>query len=540
MPATTNVEVRSDRAFVRPLQLLVVVMLIAQVGLAFRSTSLLIARPFIEDSFYALSVARSIGAGEGFTVDGVHPTNGVQPLICLMYAPIYALTPSDGIEALRPIYLLQALIGLLLAIAAATLVSRMDRIGGRERLVWWSTVTLIYLDYTLSVHVLNGLESGLTTMLTLIGLLLFERLRANRVEEIWRWGLFGMYVGVMILSRIDAGFFAVSIALLLLYDGVRNGSKSNGVTTWRRVFPPLKKISVIAIGALLLSLPWWWYNASTFGSVMPISGLSQYDLSGSLRHVVVETVNVLADAVVPSLHTPVGLKWEGVAWPGLAIVAVILLLAIVPTMRNRIATLMATYRREWSMRPLQPLLLHLVLLFLFYTIFFQAPHFQSRYLILVTLVAGLFHVTLWVTVIRNAHTRRMRAALFAMFVIVQLVSLGLFVRNYTGHGSNMMLETFDWINASTRRDDRIGMFQSGTLGYLLPDRVTNLDGKVNAEALRAMRSGRLPRYVDSLRFDYIVDWEGYTDRIFVDSTVRQRYHPVHTMSNGMIAWRRYR
>ena len=51
---------------------------------------------------------------------------------------------------------------------------------------------------------------------------------------------------------------------------------------------------------------------------------------------------------------------------------------------------------------------------------------------------------------------------------------------------------------------RIGMAESGRLGFLYPARVVNLDGKMNVEALHALLSGTLDRYIQSANLDYIM------------------------------------
>ena len=50
-----------------------------------------------EDGFYALAVARHIGAGDGITADGISATNGFQPLWSFVTAPLYAVVRGDRI-----------------------------------------------------------------------------------------------------------------------------------------------------------------------------------------------------------------------------------------------------------------------------------------------------------------------------------------------------------------------------------------------------------------------------------------------------------
>jgi len=77
---------------------------------------------------------------------------------------------------------------------------------------------------------------------------------------------------------------------------------------------------------------------------------------------------------------------------------------------------------------------------------------------------------------------------------------------------------------------RIGMTESGRFGFLYPDRVVNLDGKVNVEALKALRSGTLDRYLQSAGFDLIMlhDFDvDYFDRRF--PAWRDSYRPAGTL-----------
>ena len=79
---------------------------VTRLALAFRDTSTLVSYPFLDDTFYVLSVARNLALGHGLTIDGLHWTNGFHPLIVLLYAPIYWL--ANGATAIRLISVLSA------------------------------------------------------------------------------------------------------------------------------------------------------------------------------------------------------------------------------------------------------------------------------------------------------------------------------------------------------------------------------------------------------------------------------------------------
>ena len=74
---------------------------------------------------------------------------------------------------------------------------------------------------------------------------------------------------------------------------------------------------------------------------------------------------------------------------------------------------------------------------------------------------------------------------------------------------------------------RIGMMESGRFGFMLPDRVVNLDGKMRVPALRALQQGRLDEEIQRGNFDYIL--LNIFDEAFFDERApawRQRYVPA--------------
>lgn len=52
-------------------------------------------KPFIEDAWYGLSIARNISNGFGITIDGSQITNGFQPLQVFIDSVFYYITKSD-------------------------------------------------------------------------------------------------------------------------------------------------------------------------------------------------------------------------------------------------------------------------------------------------------------------------------------------------------------------------------------------------------------------------------------------------------------
>ena len=83
------------------LYVLLAITVVTRFALAFRSEARLATRPYLEDAYYAFNTAYHIAQGHGITADGVHPTNGIQPLIVFLYVPFFAI--ADGERRYRRI-----------------------------------------------------------------------------------------------------------------------------------------------------------------------------------------------------------------------------------------------------------------------------------------------------------------------------------------------------------------------------------------------------------------------------------------------------
>src|SRR4051812_4770097 len=91
------------------LVLLLIIVVLSRLAFAFRPEDQLGSRPYSEDAYYVFNIADHLAHGEGFTADGMHPTNGVQPLIVILYTPFFFFT-HDKWLAIRLIFGLIALL----------------------------------------------------------------------------------------------------------------------------------------------------------------------------------------------------------------------------------------------------------------------------------------------------------------------------------------------------------------------------------------------------------------------------------------------
>ena len=70
------------------------------------------------------------------------------------------------------------------------------------------------------------------------------------------------------------------------------------------------------------------------------------------------------------------------------------------------------------------------------------------------------------------------------------------------------------IEKETPANAVVGCFQSGVIGYYADRSIINLDGKVNEEALEAMKRGELGRYVKKMGITHVADWSFLLHALF--------------------------
>jgi len=497
----------------RALAALALFIFVSYVALAFRPPEQLVERPYQEDSFYMFNAAHHLATGHGLSVDGVKPTNGVQPLIVFFYVPFFWLAGADKWLAVKLTFILFALLNVLSMFLIAGTVRHLARESAPKRTIMRASLIAAGL-WAFLMHLVqhngNGLETGLYAALILLGIwyAASRRLFEVEVRPIKGYLLYGAILGLGILARIDGALIVAAAALLRLALPSKDGK--------RRV------VAAFAIGltALLVSLPWWLFNYFWFGSVMPISGQSE-SMAQLFAYNLFTGPQIIGDILSTFFYTPFNQypAWVSFGWflLNVTIVAVIF----------RRTHLLKRLRALYSLRPIYPVLIAGILMFIYYVFFFSAPHFLSRYLhplrivwiIIVALGTPLVVVDAKMYLYKSGRIRRAFA-----IVVVAVVAVAALVFNVSRYTKAFTLKDFStaypsglW--ADRHRDGAIGMTSSGIAGFEA-DNVINLDGKVNVDALRARQKHRLVEYIVESGMRYIAD-----DRTMV-STIQRDALPL--------------
>jgi len=483
----------------------IIVTVVLRVILGFRSPELLTERPYQEDSFYVFQCAWHVAQGHGFTVDGIHPTNGVQPLIVLLYALFFYLF-SDKWFALSSTFVLVALLDVVSLVAIykiiANLASQYSSLVKKAQRI---AVALWSVTYAILQHNANGLETGLYCALLLSTLWYYSTLlrkeREGTASTVGRWALLGVLLGLTVLARIDG---AIVVAAFASYELIRGK---------HRTLRTLTRVGLFSAIAVLVSSPWWVYNYRTFGSLMPISG--QSESIESLYHInLYTTPQVLGDIFSVLFYTPFnGIPiWATIVWP--------LVLASIYIVLIKKFDLVRQMKSRFNLEALIPILLGSIALIIYYTFFFSAPHFISRYLHPLRITVFLVFcigISILSENLKTTSTKNRRIlTVFASIAVVAflLFNTTMYLRAFTTDSRSPAYFTGLW--ARTVAPAKVGMTSSGTASFV-SDNVVNLDGKVNYQALLARKRDGLAKYIIDDSITYVADWREGVEKVAQDA-----------------------
>jgi hypothetical protein len=463
--------------------------LISRAALAFRSDARIATVPYGDDAFYVFSIARNLAMGRSPSVDGVHLTNGFQPLITYLYVPIFWLCSPNDWLAIRWTLVLSGVIAAISVWLIAMLARSLLRSYHPMPLsftapivaagIWACSISLFDVTTT-------GLETGLYSMLLLIVMIMW--VKWHPVSGVRIPFLFGLLLGLTVLARIDA---AILVAILAIFLARKK--------QWRSVL-------LVSGIALLVSLPWWMFNLKEFGSLMPISGQAENIWPLGAWDNLDRLIETLTDTSLFIAYLPHTV-------PFLLRILSAMLVFYLWFLLLRGTDLIRKLRFETNLFSLFPFALFSLVLVIYYTFFFKAPHFIGRYLQplrMLWIIFGAVAAPLLWEAYRNVRRPKIIAgvALLLIAVFSLAFSADRYVRFYTFTDEPELYETGLW--AQQHPEEKIGMLQSGIAGFIASEKMTvpnviNLDGKVNADALHAHQQGRLPEYIRNEQITIIAD-----------------------------------
>jgi hypothetical protein len=535
---------------------LLLVVLAFHLSVAWQSLATLARNGFLyDDSFYAFKIAQNIAAGRGATFDGIHPTTGFQPLYVLLLVPAFL---AGGGSLVIPIYIALSLSALCTALTAY-LIYRISR-----RYVGAAASTVAALIWAFSPVVTkqtaNGLETAIASCMIALSVFYYlEKIRSVPDPPARRFMILGIVLGVTTLARID-GVFLVGVMLL------------DYLLLLRRRDTPLivaSRIFLIPLGVIALFGPWLLFNLVKSGSPLQDSGAATRFLSLAYAgYFGYGTQGLALKSPDPSFiwahlaHSvstmkvipPVHVLFRSIERMGTALGSggdfrfIGNILGFVGLALGGGAVLRWGKNAKRALRrEVDFLLLFSILLLVSYATYIFGMFFFLRYFYPVFLVACIYCAFFlqdafdWYAR-RSLPVRRGLIAAGAAYAVC--FSCFSYSQAFRSHPVSPYYDIARWVDANTRDADKIGVFQCGTIGYLSHRQIINLDGKVNREALEAIRTDCLEGYLEREGVDIVLDNSRILDIFLGDARAHMKcfytdvVHGSMDLPSGWIAYRR--
>jgi len=445
-----------------------------------------------DDTYYTLSIARSLAAGEGPSADGQTQTNGFQPLLAFLLVPSFHFS-SNLDFSLRWALMIAILCSTLNIYLLGCLAFRLaGEIGGIAASAIWS------FSQVAIANSMGGLEASLALTFTLLLVLIWPR--AQEKEGLSRLVIIGCLVGLALLARIDTIFL---VFLLGLYGFIGKHRK---------------RVLIIAFVALLVVLPWWIYSTVKFGTFIPKSGDAvhkQIEVHKATHLDAPKQIGWVTGAIIGSPFVDFKKMKEVLyAFPTLGVISGILVLFILGSLVFWAA------KKKSADIPLLLFYIYGIVIVLFYTFYLPALWFMKRYLhpfygVLTLLFA--FVVSLPYKEMKKS--KNFAIMLFVCFCVLFAVSVFKSL-SFTWidpdvspdkwlHGAKGYRSVSMDILKQVPEGSVLGAFQSGALTYYAHKKikVLNLDGVVDPFAAKAVKNKRLGEYAYARGMEYFADWD---------------------------------
>jgi hypothetical protein len=456
----------------------------------------------VDDAFFYFGIAKNIAVGKGATFDGSIMTNGFHPIYALLLVPIFWFSlenPEVPVHvALTILSIFNVLTGYVVFLIVRKIAGRIAGLFGAFLWLFNPFVILIAL---------NGVEVGVAAFF--ISLCIYVHLEERKVDRVSlpKMVLLGFLTALAVLSRVDAVFIFITIALDLWYLSYQKG---------KSLFRSLSQPALYCFITLLFLSPWFFWNLYHFGTVRQISGVTLPNIAHNMYLMKHNTYLSLSFVKTELFYLKVWIE-HIIRFSGGIGLFVILFIFFIISARKNLATKLSGILEK--IKPLHFALLSSIFLVFFYALYFWGwlrPWYYLPVMLIVTIYLGSIAGH---TFENFLHIRaKMAIPVFVLFLICTIYF------SYQGMSvwqkglfpfQKQLYESAVWLKENTPENSKIGAISAGVYGYMT-GRTIDLAGVVNKEAYRAMREKRIFAYLQEKQIDYLVDREDmiqfYNDR----------------------------
>ncbi len=421
----------------------------------------------VDDSFYYLKTAYHIAAGYGSTFDQVNLTNGFHPLwmaLLSLIAPIF----SDNIQIFT-----QAVLSIqvfLLFVSILLMSKTAPAYGSRYGLVMF----LILINFYFAKSIVNAQESALQFLLLSVVLALWWKY--STIQYRFSYGIvLGFMAALCTLARLDAIVFSmIVLATPLIWP-----SKKQKIWTLKERMS-FTLVSLTAFGLVLL--PYFIWNYTVFGHLMPVSGAIKLEKAHFSPDRAI-AITIIASAIMA-----------------------LYFIVFRYVHREKNQTLYD------FLRYLFPLLAYV----LFETIYTTAV--RGRWVPEIWYLAPYLMLAAWLAASLAAYIEKhygTRALLFAagsMLVLYIPFTVSIWTTRFdplSYSAYTLRAEMGRWLSQNTDGNALIGSWNAGILGAHSNRRLINLDGLINSweYKIRYLDTNKVSQYIHAVSgIEYIAEY----------------------------------
>lgn len=434
---------------------------------------------FIEDDlFYYFKIAKNFWIYHTFTFDGLVSTNGFHPLWQYMLIIIFGIAKLFGIE--NHFFYIALISNMFLYILSAILFYKILNI----KLAKLKSFVLAYFVYLFSLTFLvNGMESILVILLFQVYILFFIYIAPKQQK-------YSLAVNVTLLilitfARLDA--VVVSVGLLFI----------------NYIYFDKKYVIKIFLIYFLILICFLWFNYLFFSSFLPISGqVKQFwaDLQPiNLSYMYIKALKLMHTPLEPFIKSKKVFEIMDYLIVFFSILSLCKFLFI-----GKKDILRNTIDRQFVIFFLIACLY--ILSQIVYNYLFSSMLWKW-YLSFMVIVAAF--VLMGAMLYLFALSDKLLMVFILLVCILDLYNTHLarkaIVQNYSW--AKATNEVISWIDKNTKKDDVVGMWAAGKIGYYSDRKVVNLEGLVgDIDLLLHNKNNSLIDYVDKHNINYILQW----------------------------------
>lgn len=482
-----------------------------------------------DDAYISLKIAKNITSGLGITFDGIHMTNGFQCLYVFLLIPFYLFCANDIITPIHLALTFSSLCDMVTIILVYKIVLRLSD----KSSALFSTFLWCFSPPIIS-NTLNGLETSLNVSLLAACTYFYITKIRGKGDIHSRYIILGLLFGSLILARVDSIFFSIAICLDLLWI-------SRPLVNAIKLKSLMRNFIKIIIGGLVILLPWWLIEIYYLQSIVPESLKSlQLQVSShttSLFWNIFYSLYHLANS--PIL---IGSRFKFNFFVMMAAEPLAIQLMVLTVLFLIIGSSiygLQRFLKETTNGNIIFLLIYGLLLLLFYSLYLPAFWFFKRYyhpiFLAITIYCGLFFFLVSKRWLEN-RSKLIKSIFIAICYIIIFYSfapsLKLFIWGTPSHSIDTKIfgaKGYYSIAKGAAKNippgTKVGAFQSGAFGYFLNENlVFNLDGKVNYDALDALKRNEIFKYIETQDINYLIAWDWNFKKLLLGHSQYEKEH----------------